>query len=58
MGDDALVLGALIVVLVLLVGLPVAFAITWGAMGWLLGQLLTSGAEAAHEGSELVATNR
>ncbi len=58
MGDDALVLGALIVVLVLLVGLPVVFALTWAAMGWLLGQLLTSGAEATHEGSELVGTNR
>jgi len=37
--------------------LPAVFWLVWAAMGWLLGQMLTSGAEAAHEGSELIATN-
>lgn len=50
-------LGAVIVVLVLLLLLPAAFWLVWGAMGWLLGQSLTSAAEATHEGSELIATN-
>jgi hypothetical protein len=50
-------IGAVIVVAVLLLFLPAVFWLVWAAMGWLLGQMLTSGAEAAHEGSELIATN-
>lgn len=57
MGDDGGVLGAVVVVSVLLVVLPAAFWLAWGAMAWLLGQLLTAHAEATHEGSELIATN-
>ena len=50
-------LGAVIVILVLVFLLPAVFWLVWGAMGWLLGRLLTSEAEATHEGSELIATN-
>jgi phosphotransferase system glucose/maltose/N-acetylglucosamine-specific IIC component len=57
-GDDGRMLDAVIVVVVLLLVLPAVFWLVWGAMGWLLGRLLTSAAEATHEGSELIATNR
>ena len=53
----AVVAGAVLIAIVLVVVLPAAFWFIWGAVAWALGQLLTGEAEATHEGSELIATN-
>lgn len=49
--------GAVLIALVLVVVLPAVWWAIWGLMAWALGQLLTEQAEAAHPGSELIATN-
>lgn len=49
--------GAVIIVLVLVVVLPVCFWAVWGLMGFLLSHLLTDYAEETHQGSDLVETN-
>lgn len=50
-------LGAIIIVFVLVVGIPVAFLMSMSVLAAGLGQSLTSDAEERHEGSELIALN-
>lgn len=47
-------LGALILVAILLVVIPVSVAMTGGAVAALLGWALRDNGEATHEGSELI----
>ena len=51
-------LGALIMVVVLVVVIPVGVLMTGGVVAGLVGHLLTHEAEVKHEGSELIALNR
>ncbi|MGE3620241.1 MAG: hypothetical protein AB7L84_07250 [Acidimicrobiia bacterium] len=51
-------LGALVIVVVLLVAIPVGVALTGGAVAGLLGWRLKENGEATHEGSELIELNR
>jgi hypothetical protein len=48
------VLGALILVAIIVIALPVTFLMTGGAVAALLGRSLKDNGEATHEGSELV----
>ena len=57
LGKNGAVAGAVLIALVLVVVLPAVWWAIWGLMAWALGQLLTEQAEAAHPGSELIATN-
>ena len=50
-------IGALILVVILVVLLPMAFLVTGAVGAALMGWLLKDNAEATHEGSELIATN-
>ncbi len=50
-------IGAVLIVIVLLIGLPAVFFATWGGVALLLGWLLTDNAELTHPDSELIATN-
>jgi len=47
-------LGALILVVILLVVIPVSVAMTGGVVAAILGWALRDNGEAAHEGSELI----
>lgn len=47
-------LGALILVAIIVIALPVTFLMTGGAVAALLGWSLKDNGEATHEGSELV----
>lgn len=51
-------IGAVLIVLVLVVGIPVLFLISMSVLAALLGWSLTSDADARYEGSELVTLNR
>ena len=51
-------LGAVIIVLVLVVGIPVAFLVSMSALAGVLGWSLKTDAAARHEGSELIQLNR
>ena len=51
-------IGALVLAVVLVFALPVAFLVSGGAGSAVMGWLLKEHAEATHEGSELIATNR
>jgi hypothetical protein len=48
------VLGALILVAILLIAIPVSVLMTGGAVAALLGRSLKDNGEATHEGSELI----
>ncbi|MGI8754743.1 MAG: hypothetical protein ACR2MB_02570 [Acidimicrobiales bacterium] len=56
--EVAVMLGPLIMVLVLVVGLPVAFLATGTVLSVVLGQTLWRDGEDRHRGSELVSLNR
>jgi flagellar biosynthesis component FlhA len=51
-------IGAVIIVFVLLVGIPVAFLMSMSVVAAGLGWSLKDDAEARNEGSELIALNR
>ena len=51
-------IGAIILVAVLVVGIPVGFLMSTSIAAAILGQTLTLDAEARHEGSELIKLNR
>ena len=51
-------IGAIIVAVVLVIGLPIGFFITGAVGSAVMGWLLKGDAETTHEGSELIATNR
>lgn len=50
--------GAVIIVIVLLVALPVATLVGGAVLAAVLGQVLKGNGEAVNEGSELIALNR
>lgn len=56
--EAAVMLGAFIMVLVLVVGLPVTFLVTGTVLSIILGQTLWRDGEDRHRGSELVSLNR
>jgi hypothetical protein len=56
-GENVSVIGAILIAIVLVVVLPAVFWAVLGVLSLVLGQLLTIGAERAHEGSELIDTN-
>jgi hypothetical protein len=58
LGKDACVIGALVLAVVLVFALPVGFLVSGGIGSAIMGWLLKEHAEATHEGSELIATNR
>ena len=47
-------LGALILVFILLIGIPVSVMMTGGVVAGILGWALRDNGEATHEGSELI----
>ena len=49
--------GAVVIVLVLVVGLPAVWWAIWAVAGAVLGRALRANAEATHAGSELIETN-
>lgn len=49
--------GAVLIVLVLVVGLPALWWAVWALAAFLLGRHLQAHAEATHAGSELIDTN-
>jgi len=51
-------LGAIILVAVLVVGIPVGFLMSTSIAAAILGQALTLDAESRNEGSELIALNK
>jgi hypothetical protein len=51
------VIGAILIVFVVVVALPIAFMWTGAAIAAIFGASLKSHAEATHEGSELIDTN-
>ena len=55
--ETAIVLGAILIAICLLVVLPALFWATVGALSAVLSVTLTDYAEATHEGSDLIATN-
>lgn len=50
-------IGAVLIVLILVIGLPVVWWATWALAGAVLGWALKNNAEATHAGSELIETN-
>ncbi len=56
-GHDGAMPGALGIIIVLVVVIPVTVLISGGVASALLGHFLKEEAETAHEGSELIATN-
>jgi hypothetical protein len=52
------VLGAIVLIAMLVVGIPVGFLMSTSIAAALLGQTLADDAEARHEGSELIALNK
>jgi hypothetical protein len=57
LGEDDVVLGAVIIVAVVVVALPVAFLMTGGVLSAIVGWSLKNEAEATHPNSELTELN-
>jgi hypothetical protein len=57
LGKDDAVLGAVIILVVLIVALPVAYLMTGGVLSAIVGWALKSNAEDTHPGSELTDLN-
>ena len=57
-GDDGAMVGAVVIAIVLVVAIPVGVLMSGGIASALLGFVLKEEAETAHEGSELIETNR
>ena len=56
-GQDVHMPGAVAIIIVLVVAIPVAVLISGGFASGLLGYFLKDEAETSHEGSELIETN-
>lgn len=57
MGQTEPMVGALLMVVILVVALPVAFIVTGGVLSVILGHSLTREGEYLNEGSELIDLN-
>ena len=57
MGNDPIVLGAIIVAVIIVIVLPVTFFVTGAIVAVILGWTLKDNGEATHEGSPLLETN-
>lgn len=57
MGDDGLVLGAVILAVVLVIIIPVSVMMSGAVIAGVFGKFLKDEAETTHEGSELIDLN-